>query len=611
MSLKVVPFSEGGDEPAPMASSGVGMRVPMQAPLVGPPRHDNEYLRAAGYDLLQATASEGFGASAAKSLEEEGVVGPILSELKRRRAQGETTEVWTPYTALGLLAKQQAPAVTPMAEEEWKQSPYARPGLSYTEGMTAEWAQMLAERHDTQAKRNDIIARSSAWATIPGAFAGQLVDPIGLAANFVPIISEARYAAMATRLGRYGARAATGLIEGAVGQAALEPFIYAAAQGDQRDYDFTDSLSNIAMGGVFGAGLHSALGGVGDLLLRRGVQAHVEAGDIAVRQAALGHDIDVSPALRGAELSADIGSSRQAPLDIGGIREAAGAADRAAVAQMRAGSRAYQAEQAARPLTIEQRQKLVERELTDQFPTQDVRTAAGGTVRRSGPLDIVTWLRTKGGLKDDPGGEVAARDFREFNKGRVVQFAKGERFLGRLVDSERGMTLEQAAAAAAENGYIRPKASGAGDVSPTGVPELMEAIERTLRVGEDLENRAWRETDFEHVQAYYSAARGLDEEAHINPTTQRGLGDVPKAPPGPVEDDYFFDPIDDVDMIDDPEALLAEAEEWAAGGRMDQAEVDQAAEKAATVDANDPVIKAERYGAAVKAMAACMAGVAA
>ena len=28
------------------------------------------------------------------------------------------------------------------------------------------------------------------------------------------------------------------------------------------------------------------------------------------------------------------------------------------------------------------------------------------------------------------------------------------------------------------------------------------------------------------------------------------------------------------------------------------------------VDANDPVVKAERYGAAVKAMAACMAGAA-
>jgi hypothetical protein len=889
VSLKIVPFAEGtepaAEQPASTPTTGVGS---FHVPLVGPERQDNEYLRATGYDLLRPGLGESLGAAFSEESSDFGITSSIMDTLRMRRAQGEATEVWTPYTALGLIEEQKAPVVTPLAEQQWKESKWARPGLSYTEGMTAEWAALLAERHDATERRKDILARDPGGVGRGGLILGsrlaaQLADPIGLASGFVPIVSQARYAAMASRLGRYGARAATGAIEGAVGQAMLEPFVYSASQSYQRDYDFTDSLGNVAMGGLFGAGLRSAAGAVGDLLARRGAQAHVEAGDIAVRQAAFGQEIDVRPALRRSEPTAtlvrdeaqganareyrwvsdkgenlatidatvagdtlwienvvgrttdgsnpinalgprqmrdlarqialenpdirwlagtrtsgarhggrgvDLGEGVGAKIDLdrfrgrsmresaqeadraaipipttttgtpdlaamaqrrgkaemerlggfddpgdtrpypdiddlitagtapsiqghgiaggkpeeqlaklltegidkdrpfhtgdisqardstlaaaglgakvdspyvlvarpgenlkedgigavivsgaargnladlrrafphvtflapdevsswaanpGALRQTAQAADRAAIEQMRTASRAWQAEQAKKPLPIAKRQEIVEQELAAQFPTQAVRTAAGGTVRRSGPMDIVTWLRTKGGLKEDPGGEIASRDFREFNKGRVVQFAKGERFLGRLVDNERGMTLEQAATVAAENGYIRPKAAGADDVSPTGVPELMEAIERTLRAGEDLEARAWRDVDFEHVQSYYSAARGLDEEAHIDLMPDRHLGDVPKG--GPADDDYWFDPVD-LEDIDNPEALLAEAEEMAAAGKMEAAEVDQAAAKpgesqAAMVDASDPVVVAERYGAAVKAAAACMA----
>jgi hypothetical protein len=652
VSIKVVPF----EAPAPTATAAPSVSAGgFHVPLVGPDREDSAYLRATGYDLLEAGAGEGFMASLAKSFEEEGVVGPILSELKRRRAQGEATEVWTPYTALGLLERQQPKPVTPMAEEDWKGSPYARPGLSYTEGMTTEWAQMLAERHDTQAKRNDIIARASGWATIPGAFAGQLVDPIGLAANFVPIVSEARYAAMAARLGRYGARAATGFAEGAVGQAMLEPFVYQAAQGDQRDYDFTDALQNVALGGLFGAGAHTVLGGVGDLLRRKGVQAHVEAGDIAVRQAALGQEIDVRPALRQPEPVASMRQPAAAATEPLGFDVWHGSPhefDRFSMEKLGTGEGAqaygrglYFAENEAVAVNYS---KLPNRQRIDEINTR-MSALAREMSKLEVPGQYGKYREPKGyelkaeydqlmEEKGNPSGHLYKARIKadkeallDWDMPLSEQSPKVQEALAKLDvgDAATGRELyeklvEQQTRASMERGYV-----GGGAHAKEGEQAAPRLLHEAGIPGIKYLDAGSRDSAAGSRNIVIFDERLIDAVERngvmVNAVPERGLGGSPKPPPGPVEDDYFFDPIDDVDMIDDPEALLAEAEEMAAGGRMDQAEVDQkaadaakppakpgeAAKEAVKVDANDPVVKAERYGAAVKAMAACMAGVAA
>lgn len=97
-------------------------------------------------------------------------------------------------------------------------------------------------------------------------------DPINLAAAFVPVVGQARYAKAleqaGSTLGRAGVRARFGAIEGSVGIAAVEPLVYGSAQFEQADYTMMDSLFNIAIGTALGAGLHMGAGGIRDAARR-------------------------------------------------------------------------------------------------------------------------------------------------------------------------------------------------------------------------------------------------------------------------------------------------------------------------------------------------------
>ncbi|MEC7472454.1 MAG: hypothetical protein VX946_03720 [Pseudomonadota bacterium] len=131
---------------------------------------------------------------------------------------------------------------------------------------------ILIDRKREEAKRQMILANAPA-STMPiqiaASFAASALDPINIGAAFIPVYGEARYAALmaraTTRTARFAARARVGAIQGAAGAAIVEPLpLYASAQ-DQADYDMTDSLTNIAFGGVLGGGLHSVGGLVSDM----------------------------------------------------------------------------------------------------------------------------------------------------------------------------------------------------------------------------------------------------------------------------------------------------------------------------------------------------------
>lgn len=108
---------------------------------------------------------------------------------------------------------------------------------------------------------------------IPGAarlatsFAVQAMDPLNVAASFVPVVGEARFAELAGRIGLTGARIARGAVEGAVGQGLIEPIALANASAEDRDYTMWNSLSNIAMGVGLGATLHVGAGFLRDRLI--------------------------------------------------------------------------------------------------------------------------------------------------------------------------------------------------------------------------------------------------------------------------------------------------------------------------------------------------------
>lgn len=135
---------------------------------------------------------------------------------------------------------------------------------------------ILIDRHREQAARQQVMTRANggSFGTQLGAsVAASLLDPLNIASAFVPVVGEARFAALlgraATPLARAGVRAGVGAVEGAVGAAVIEPLPLIAAQMDQTEYGLSDSLANIAMGGLLGGGLHSVGGAVSDALRRR------------------------------------------------------------------------------------------------------------------------------------------------------------------------------------------------------------------------------------------------------------------------------------------------------------------------------------------------------
>jgi hypothetical protein len=102
------------------------------------------------------------------------------------------------------------------------------------------------------------------------------VDPINIAAGFVPVLGELRYgkllaSAGESALGRAAIRAGVGAARGAVGQAALEPLDWWAHTQEGRDFGMSDVLHNIMFGAALGGGLHAAGGFAADVY--RGARA--------------------------------------------------------------------------------------------------------------------------------------------------------------------------------------------------------------------------------------------------------------------------------------------------------------------------------------------------
>jgi endonuclease YncB( thermonuclease family)/transcriptional regulator with XRE-family HTH domain len=90
----------------------------------------------------------------------------------------------------------------------------------------------------------------------------------------------------------------------------------------------------------------------------------------------------------------------------------------------------------------------------DEFQQLGVRTVTtpnGGRVRVRGPLDITQSLRLMGGVKDQ-GGDLASLGID--NAPRRMPFGSNEQFLGKLVNNENGMSLDDAALQLWHEGYF-------------------------------------------------------------------------------------------------------------------------------------------------------------
>lgn len=131
--------------------------------------------------------------------------------------------------------------------------------------------------------------------------------------------------------------------------------------------------------------------------------------------------------------------------------------------------------------------------------TRGYRDPADGlkTIRRKGPPDLVTWLRSQGGLA------LSDQDIGEFRQAGIdnkprndLEFAKGEDKLGNLLDDERGMPLDYAAMRAWEAGYFPDLPE-----RPT-IAEFMDALVSTHRGGS---GRVFHPDDLPELDRYRAA----------------------------------------------------------------------------------------------------------
>ena len=142
--------------------------------------------------------------------------------------------------------------------------------LSFDSVVDEAVAADLYRRKLGEMRAADIIQRSSlgTFGMISAGLVASALDPLNIASGFLPVVGEARFAWLAGRLGKTGARATTGIIEGAVGAAAVEPIVLLGTADEQRDYDAYDSLVNIAFGSALSGGLHLGAGAIRDRALR-------------------------------------------------------------------------------------------------------------------------------------------------------------------------------------------------------------------------------------------------------------------------------------------------------------------------------------------------------
>ena len=232
-----------------------------------------------GYDQYKTSLFESLGAVASDNWN----FSPVISIKNMSNIGAASTE----SRKAGLL-----PIDKNLLNEEYRDL-----GLFFERNEYQSVVDIMVDRKKKERERQSIMARGpqGSWNPLSGGFyvgAAKLavgigtsfLDPINIAASFIPIYGQARFArsiAKAKGMGTKSAKAfrntrlKRGAIEGAGGALLLEPLVYGAAQRIQADYDLYDSLLNVAFGTVLGGGLHVGAGKLRDINTNAKFQARI------------------------------------------------------------------------------------------------------------------------------------------------------------------------------------------------------------------------------------------------------------------------------------------------------------------------------------------------
>ena len=214
----------------------------------------NKYAQQTGFDQFQTGMFETLGEIAKDAWKYNPVSSAFrLSELEINRGRIDNE---------------------PLIDRQKLNDEYGKYNLFFEEDEKQSTVDIFVARKKAEIERQSIIQRGPqgflpATAKLATSLVTSIADPINLSMMFIPILLEARFAAMVARAGLTGARFRKGAMEGLVGIAAVEPLVYTAATREQSDYDLVDSLIAVTFGGVLGGGLHVGVGKLKDFNTRR------------------------------------------------------------------------------------------------------------------------------------------------------------------------------------------------------------------------------------------------------------------------------------------------------------------------------------------------------
>lgn len=225
--------------------------------------------------ILDVPAEGAFGELFTSALQDNPTTSLVRLENIAEQEQGRAV-VMGPESYLAENAGRLEPE-TPVVSQQEARDRVDSLGLKLdipAQGIRQGALDILITRKQEELARQQVVERAGAGlgVKIAAGVAASLTDPLNIASAFVPVVGPARYARLlesaTTPLGRAAVRAGVGATEGVVGAAILEPLPLLAAQADQSEYGLSDSLANIAFGGLLGGGLHSVGGAVSDRLRR-------------------------------------------------------------------------------------------------------------------------------------------------------------------------------------------------------------------------------------------------------------------------------------------------------------------------------------------------------
>ena len=206
------------------------------------------FVDASSYDLPDPQRLPvGFGRGVAAAFEETAISGPVFGGylLNEVRLAGKTGRLLTRDEAKEYVTAEGFPDID-----------------IPDSGLTDAQAEMLVTLRRDKQDGEEVISRASGLANFTGGVGGGFADPALGILNFVPVVGEARQAAIIGRasaragaLGRLGARVAIGGVEGAVGGVLSAPLSGLVKEGMGGDYTMEDALMEIGTSAVFGGAI--------------------------------------------------------------------------------------------------------------------------------------------------------------------------------------------------------------------------------------------------------------------------------------------------------------------------------------------------------------------